>query len=177
MASIAHGLPDEVHVAAAPGNTIVWLDETPGFWNGTIELAIKGRNIPQRSFVGVAFHGVDDDTYDAVYFRPFNFGSDDPVRRSHMLQYISHPEHTWQRLREEHPGVYESEILPAPDPVAWIVARIVVASPRLGVYVNGAAWPSLVVRQLSPPRGGRIGLWAGPSSDADFAAITVAPER
>src|SRR5437879_13813899 len=33
--------------------------------NGTIELDIKGRDVPQQRFVGVAFQGVHDTTYDA----------------------------------------------------------------------------------------------------------------
>ena len=43
------------------------------FSNGTIEFDVKGKNILQQSFVGIAFHGQDLKTYDAVYFRPFNF--------------------------------------------------------------------------------------------------------
>jgi hypothetical protein len=58
----------------------------------------------QQSFVGVAFHGVDGTTYDAIYFRPFNFKTDDPVRRIHAVQYISHPDNPWQKLRDGQPG-------------------------------------------------------------------------
>ena len=45
------------------------------FAEGTIELEIKGENSPGRSFVGVAFNIQNDSTYEAVYFRPFNFQS------------------------------------------------------------------------------------------------------
>jgi len=43
------------------------------FSNGTIELDIRGKDLFQQSFVGIAFHGVDNETYDGIYFRPFNF--------------------------------------------------------------------------------------------------------
>ena len=61
------------------------------FSNGVIELDIKGSNKMQQSFVGFAFHGQDANTFDAIYFRPFNFKSDDAMRRSHSVQYISMP--------------------------------------------------------------------------------------
>ena len=41
--------------------------------DGTIEFEVRERNVMQRSFVGIAFHGADSQTCDAVYFRPFNF--------------------------------------------------------------------------------------------------------
>ncbi len=34
---------------------------------------MRGKNVFQKSFIGIAFHGQDDKTYDAVYCRPFNF--------------------------------------------------------------------------------------------------------
>ena len=40
------------------------------FSSGTIEFDVKGRNVMQRSFVGVAFHVQDDSHFDAIYFRP-----------------------------------------------------------------------------------------------------------
>ena len=39
------------------------------FANGTLEVDMKGKDVQGGSFVGVAFHGVDGSTYDAVYFR------------------------------------------------------------------------------------------------------------
>jgi hypothetical protein len=53
-------------------------------------MGIRGKDVREQSFVGVAFH-VQGTTYHAVYFRPFNFRVDDPVRRSHTVQYISSP--------------------------------------------------------------------------------------
>src|SRR5437879_11882638 len=88
--------------------------------NGTIELDIRGKDVQQQSFVGVAFHGVDDTTYDAVYFRPFNFRTDDQARRKRAVQYVSHPTYPWQKLRAEHPGQYEQTVTPAPDPTGWL---------------------------------------------------------
>gem|GEM_PF-6071604 len=29
--------------------------------------------------------------YEAVYFRPFNFRSSDPVRKGHAVQYVANP--------------------------------------------------------------------------------------
>src|SRR5262245_23005149 len=51
------------------------------FRNGTIEFDAKGRNLMGQSFLGLAFHIQNDSTYDAVYFRPFNFSNPDTIRR------------------------------------------------------------------------------------------------
>ena len=142
---------------------------------GTVELDIRGKDVQQQSFVGVAFHGVDGTTYDAVYFRPFNFKAEDPARRIRAVQYISHPTYTWQKLRAEHPGRYEKPVSPVPDPNDWFRMRVVVASPRVSVFVNDAAEPSLVVSQLSDRKKGLVGLWVGNSSGGDFAKLTIVP--
>lgn len=143
------------------------------FTNGVIEFDVRGKNVLQKSFVGVAFHGIDEQTWDAIYFRPFNFRSDDPARRSHAVQYLSSPDYSWQKLRKEHPGVYEQPIQSPPDPDAWFHVRIIVESPNVSVYVNGAKEPSLTVKKLNTRAGGWIGLWVGDDSGGDFANLKV----
>jgi hypothetical protein len=151
---------------------IGWLKEVE-FSNGTIELDIRGKDVLQQSFVGVAFHGVDNETLDAIYFRPFNFRSDDPVRKIHAVQYISHPKFTWPFLRENHSGKYEKAVTPAPDGNEWFHARIVVQYPSVTVYVNGNSDPSLTIDKLNDRKTGKIGLWVGNGSDGDFANLQI----
>lgn len=148
-----------------------WLEDFT-FTNGTIELDIRGTNVTQHSFVGVAFHSKDVSTYDAVYFRPFNFRSNDTARRQRAVQYVSHPTHTWSKLRQEHAGKYEQPIVPAPDPNGWFHVRVVVNHPKVSVYVNDAKEPCLVVDQLSERNQGRIGLWVDTGGGA-FANMKI----
>lgn len=157
-----------------PGSGAAWLDDFE-FENGTIEVKIRGKNSPGMSFVGVAFRGVDDETYDAIYFRPFNFVGDNDLSRSHMVQYVSHPEHTWSRLREEHTDVYENALIDPPNPDEFFTARIVIAKPEVRVYVGNDAQPSLVVNELTDRTRGRIGLWMGNNSDGSFADLLIRP--
>ena len=89
------------------------------FSNGIIELDIRGKNVAQQSFLGVAFHAADAKTLDAVYFRPFNFLSADSVHRIHMVQYVSHPKYPWFVLRDKFNAQYEKEIISPPDPNQW----------------------------------------------------------
>lgn len=138
---------------------IIWLDGYE-FTEGVIEFDVKGKSEPvQNGFVGVAFRVVDQKTYDAVYFRTFNFGALDPVRNSHAVQYISHPEWPWFRLREEKTGQFEQPINPAPDGDLWFHAKIVLENRQVSVYVNNAEEPSLVVPELTERTGGSVGLW------------------
>jgi len=159
---------------ARSGDGVAWLDGVE-FQNGTIEVMIRGKNNPGRSFVGVAFRGVDADTYDAVYFRPFNFMADNDLSRSHMVQYVSHPEHTWARLREEHTDVYENPLPHPPDPDQFFWARIVISKPEIRVYVGEDTEPCLVVEELTDRTGGRVGLWMGNGSDGSFAELVLRP--
>jgi hypothetical protein len=159
---------------ARPGDGAAWLEGVE-FHNGTIEVLLRGKNVPQRSFLGIGFRGVDDETYDAIYFRPFNFLADNALSRSHHVQYISHPVNTWSKLRQEHPGVYEGEIPDPPDPDGFFRARIEINKPEIRVYVNDAVEPCLVVNELTDRTGGRIGLWMGNTSDGSFAELVLKP--
>lgn len=166
------------------GKPALRFDERPGvglamwpdvqFTDGTIEFDVRGKDVVQQSFVGIAFHGVGE-AYEAVYFRPFNFRAGDPERESHSVQYVFEPTHSWDRLRSEHPGQYEKAITPAPDPNSWVHARIVVAYPKISVYVNNATEPSLVVDELSDHKSGWVGLWVGNGSGGEFANLKVSP--
>jgi hypothetical protein len=172
-------------VATEGGRTVARLDARGGdggvllegvqLGEGVIEVDLKGKDVAQRSFLGIAFHVVDWTTLDAVYFRPFNFRAAEPERRSHSVQYVSHPAHTWQRLRSERPGQFEQAIDPPPDPDGWFHARVVLAGGRVEVYVNGAARPSLAVEDLGTAKSGGVALFVGNGSDGAFADLRVTP--
>src|SRR3989441_10011035 len=117
VSSFKDGTKTGLRLSEGAGNGVAYLQGIE-LGNGTIELDIRGKDVQQQSFVGVAFHGGDDTTYDAVYFRPFNFKTDDQARRKRAVQYVSHPTCPWQKLRAEHPGEYEQPVSPAPDPNA-----------------------------------------------------------
>ena len=174
VSSLNDGARKGVRLSENPAEGVAYLRGIE-FTNGTIEFDVRGKDVQQQSFVGVAFHGVDGTTYDAIYFRPFNFRAVDPARRIHAVQYISHPTYTWQKLRTEQPGKFEQAVNPVPDPNAWFHVRVVVASPRVSVFVGDAKEPSLVVDQLSDRKKGLIGLWVGNNSGGDFANFRIIP--
>ncbi|OKS87361.1 hypothetical protein [Mucilaginibacter polytrichastri] len=161
-----------IHMDEQPDAGIAWITGT-AFKNGTIEFDIKGKDVLQQSFVGMALHAVDSLTYDVVYFRPFNFRADDPVRRSHSVQYISLPGYDWPLLREKFPNKYEQPIAPAPDPNNWFHAKIIVKGVTISVYVNHNTKPALVVQQLARLNGTRIGFWVGNGSGGEWKNLTI----
>jgi hypothetical protein len=170
-----------IHFNEAPGLGVAWL-EGMEFTDGVIEFDARGKDEFQKSFLGVAFRGVDEKTYDSVYFRPFNFKAEDPERRIHAVQYVSDPDFPWHRLRKEHNGQYEKAIfpkpdMPAPDPNGWFHARIVIAKPKVSVYVNEAKEPSLVVDEISNRKGGWVGFWVGSNSGGTFANLKITPAK
>jgi glyoxylase-like metal-dependent hydrolase (beta-lactamase superfamily II) len=161
-------------VDARPGDGGALLDGVL-MGEGVIEVDLRGRNVTQQSFLGMAFHVVDWTTYDAVYFRPFNFRAVGAEQRAHSVQYFSPPANTWQKLRAERPGQFEQAVEPPPDPDGWFRVRIVVANAKVQVFVNGATIPCLVVDDLGEARNGGVALWAGNASDGSYANLTITP--
>ena len=160
-----------VRLSQASGNGAAWI-EGSDFRSGTIELDVRG-----QSFVGVAFHRRDDEAYEAVYVRPFNFRETDPVRRQHGVQYISLPDFDWPRLRRDFPEEFENPVDRSVDPNDWVRLRLVVGGGRVQIYVGAVSTVTLEVRKLGQLDGGQIGLWVGNDSGGDFANLVVTPAK
>jgi len=167
------------------GRQIIKLDEAPddglaivndlNFTSGIIDFDVRGRNVMQASFVGIAFLLQNRSHFEAIYFRPFNFMNADTARRHRAVQYIASPDYPWEKLREEHPGVYEHKVSPAPDADSWFHARVVVDGKQVTVYVNQSPTPSLQVTRLMETKSGKIALWVGNGSNGSFANLVVRP--
>jgi hypothetical protein len=168
------GAPDVLYLNSAPGYGLAWVSGVE-FSNGTIELEMKGKNVSGQSFVGIAFHGQDNTTFDAVYLRPFNFQAAETEHRSHSIQYISLPQHDWDELRKNYPGKYESLVSPPPAPESWFTLRLEIHGKNLSAFVNGADKPSLKLELLNNRRNGKLGLWVGNGSDGRFRNLKITP--
>ena len=154
---------DAVHLDRKEGDGLLRLQNFD-FQNGTIELDIKGKNELGSSFVGSAFRGLNDSTYDAVYFRPLNFQKEEII----LYNTFRNPYIPWYRLREESPGKYENSINPPPQPEEWFHATIVIEYPVVKVFVNNSEEASLIINQLSLRNKGWLGFWVGNNSEGYF---------
>lgn len=177
------GFADLVITPAGNRNTAAAIESSGLNWikdaqltDGTIEVDLKGRDVFQQSFLGIAFHGNDTSNYDVVYFRPFNFRTTDTLRRQHAVQYMSLPAHPWERLRKEHPLVYEQPVHPAPAAEDWFHATIVIKGKWVSVYVNHAAEPSLKAELLAGTRDRKVGLWSNGLSGS-FANLVIRDDK
>ena len=167
-------IPDDiVHLNGQSGDGLLYYNNTK-FSNGRIEVEIKGKDEQGKSFVGLAFHGLNDSIYDAIYFRPFNFKN--PDRKGHSAQYISHPEYTWFKLRNEFPDKYENIVSPVPEPNEWFQVTIVINYPVVKVYVNNSEKTSLMIELLSNRKEGWVGFWVGNNSEGYFRNLKIIPE-
>jgi hypothetical protein len=151
------------------------------FGSGTIEVELAGApgtgaDANARGFVGIAFRvQADGLTYDAFYLRPTNGRADDQERRNHATQYISHPQWTWQRLRSETPGRYESYVDLVPN--QWTKVRIEVEGTKARLYVDDRPQPVLIVNDVksgAEARGG-VALWIDAGTVAHFRNLVVTP--
>jgi hypothetical protein len=167
---------ESIHLNEAPGSGIAWITGQE-FAYGVIEFDLKGKDAFQQSFVGIAFHGLNDTTYEAVYFRPFNFQTTDPVRKAHAVQYIANPLYDWPKLRADYPNKYEQPVSPSPDPNDWFHVRIVVETKKISVYVNANNQPSLIVDPLVPLYGKQTGYWVGNGSAGDWKNLIITPAK
>lgn len=155
--------------------------EGTDFANGVIEAEIAGAPARDafegaRGFVGIAFRVQPDlKTYDAFYLRPTNGRADDQLRRNHSAQYISHPDWTWNRMRQETPGKYEAYVDLVPD--AWTKVRIEVRGDTARLFVHGQPQPTLIVNDVkSGARArGAIALWIDVGTVAHFRDLRVSP--
>jgi hypothetical protein len=144
------------------------------FGEGTLELDLKGRGKVERCFLGIAFNVADAKTFEAVYFRPFNFLRDG--FQDHSVQYVSWPVNTWEKLRSEKPGQFEATVKPIPDPSGWFHARIEVTKHKVSVWVDDARQPSLVVNRLAGREKGGVGLWVD-SRGGTFRNLKIVPAK
>jgi len=151
------------------------------FANGIIEAEIAGAPAPgaaetARGFVGIAFRLQNDmRTFDAIYLRPTNGRAEDQERRNHAVQYISHPDWPWYRLRKESPSKYESyaDLVPG----VWTKIRIVVRGEQARLYLRDREQPTLIVHDLKtgPQAKGHVALWLDVGTVAHFRNLTVTP--
>ncbi|WP_157899724.1 hypothetical protein [Luteitalea pratensis] len=176
--------PQEREAALKSGEVSEQLPIIDGleFGNGVIEAEIAGTPRTDvfkdaRGFVGIAFRVQEDlRSYDAFYLRPTNGRADDQLRRNHSVQYISHPDWPWPRLRKETPEKYESYVDLVPG--VWTRVRIEVRAAQARLFVHGQAQPTLIVNDVKsgPNARGGVALWIDVSTDAHFRNLTVTPE-
>lgn len=165
-----------VRLSSGSGNAVAWIEGT-NFQSGTIELDVRGRESLGQTFVGVAFHRKDDNTYEAVYLRPFNFRASDPVRRQHAVQYIMLPPFDYDRLRTDFPEEFENPVDQSIVPTDWVKLRVGVNGGRVQVHVGLVTEATLEVRKLGQLYGGQVGLWVGNESGGDFANLVITPTK
>ena len=146
------------------------------FDKGVIEIEFLGENNPGKSFIGIAFNIQNDNTYEAIYFRPFNFVAEEQIRKDHMVQYIFHPEFTWRKLRNERTGEFEDEISDPPNPDDWFKAIIKITDNTVDVYLNKLIEPVLSVDRLTLSKSNKIGIWTGFGSSGRFKNLVLRRE-
>jgi hypothetical protein len=146
--------------------------------DGAIEVDVAGRRgryaiADDRGFVGVVFRLSEDRSKsEYFYLRPDNGRAEDQVRRNHSVQYSSHPDFPWPRLRKEFPEKYESYV--DLEPGVWTKMRIEVSGTTARLYVHDNTQPNLIVNDLKHGLSeGGIALWIGPGTEAFFSNLRV----
>lgn len=140
------------------------------FKRGKIEALVRGKDIFQGSFAGVAFHAQSDSIFDLVYCRPFNFQTSDSLRRIHMIQYAYFPKLDWQVLRVKYNGIYENGIANPPKADEWFKLTLDVDEKQVKAYINDSNTPTLVVEKLNQISNGKVGIFG---LNADFKSIKI----
>jgi hypothetical protein len=163
--------------------TFVRLNNTDHFSNGTIEVMLLSRLLPNadagaRGFIGLAFRiNNDNSRFESIYIRPTNGRADDQLRRNHSTQYFSYPDYKFDRLRKEAEGKYESYADMALN--EWIKMKIVVKDAQAKLFLNDHPQPVLIVNdlKLGAVNSGAIGLFVDTGTDAFFRDIKVVADN
>ena len=183
MALAEHDGKRGLRVVEAPGTSsgarVLLLDSEMA--DGTIEIELSGDRRPDappemRGFVGVIFHYEEiaegEVGYECFYLRPTNGRAEDQLRRNHATQYTASPDWPWYRLREEHPGRYESYVDLVPG--AWTKLRIELEGRSARLFVHDAEQPALIVSErLGKTIGGSVALMIGTGTEAFFRDVKI----
>lgn len=126
-----------------------------------------------RGFIGIAFRIDAGNHFESIYLRPVNSRIDDQLRRNRSVQYVSYPDHTFPRLREEAPGQYETYADVPMD--SWINMRIEVHGERAALFLGGADLPCFVVTdlKLGASQRGAVGLWIEAGTVGYFSNLSI----
>ena len=172
-----------VHLMPLPGHemtdgSVFAILKGTDFKDGAIEVDLAGAPRPaadpsMKGFIGIAFRVQSHaEASEMFYLRPSNGRAPEQLTRNHSVQYVSDPDFTWQRLRTETPGKYESYV--DLEPGVWTKIRIEVAGTKALLYVNGASQPCLIVNDLKRGESrGQIALWSHETTEAYFANLSV----
>ncbi|MGS2739029.1 hypothetical protein [Sinomicrobium sp. M5D2P17] len=160
----------ELNAAEGGGMAIL---ENISFKNGTVRLAIKGENNPGKSFVGIAFNIQNDSTYEAIYFRPFNFESTEKIRREHGIQYVFEPNYSWKTLRRENKGEFEAEFIKPPSPDDWFTVSLTIEKDKIIVRDGHTGKLLMQAKRLSTTLSDKFGFWVGNNSKGSFKDLTI----
>jgi hypothetical protein len=179
-ATAYHGKAGLKMVEQEPGPGGFGILKGVDFRDGEIEMEVSGvpsktADAAARGFIGVVFRIQPDARHaESIYLRPTNGRADNQLNRNHSVQYVSPPDWTWQRLRMETPGQYESYVdMQAGE---WTRMRIVVHGKNADLYVGGAAQPCLIVRDLKLGEShGGVALWIGPGTEGYFRDVRITP--
>ena len=133
--------------------------------NGTIEVKVFSQimeNSPfpaARGFIGLGYRVASDNkNFEGIYLRPSNGRANDQLRRNHSVQYFSYPGYTFNRLRKEANGVYETYADIGLN--EWITMRVEIEGEKAVLYINNQKTPSfLVQKMLGTSKKGSVALW------------------
>jgi hypothetical protein len=151
------------------------------FGDGVIEVDVASDLAPDapafaRGFIGVAYRIDAKGRFENLYLRPTNSTADDQVRRNHTIQYAAYPDFRFDRLRQQSPEKYETYADIALG--RWIHIKLVVAGTRTELYLDGAARPAFIVKDMKLAAGqrGGVGIWIESATVAHFRNLRITPK-
>ncbi|MFS2221709.1 hypothetical protein [Pantoea sp. B65] len=157
-------------------NFMAWLPVD--FGDGTVEVDVASElaaDAPDyaRGFIGLTFRIDHIGRFESIYLRPANSIAEDQLRRNHSVQYVSYPDYTFDRLRQESPEKYESYA--QLDMGRWIHMKIVVSGQKARLYLDNTLQPALLVNdmKLGANQRGGVGVWLESGTVAWFRNLQV----
>ncbi|WP_232282958.1 hypothetical protein [Pedobacter sp. BAL39] len=153
------------------------------FQDGTIELKVMGKLLPNasdsaRAFIGLSFRiNNDDSKFENIYLRPTNGIAMNQIRRNRSVQYFSYPDFKFFHSRKTNPGEFETYADIAPG--EWIKMKIVVKGANAKLYLNDSKNPNMIVNnmKMGADQTGALGLWVDIGTEGFFSDLIVTKNK
>lgn len=156
---------------------------TEKFYEGIIDVDIAAErnsyadNQTSRAFAGIAFRtqSSNKELFDLVYLRMTNGLLNNPPpseeRALRAIQYISSPKWTFDNLRQQFPGKYETGAKIAEK--RWNHLRLIVKNNSVSAFIDSDSQPVLIANLLSDNPPGSIAFWVDDATTAYFSNLQI----
>ncbi len=145
----------------------LWIN-TFDFVEGNIDLDLKGLDASPQRYIGLAFYGQNDTTYQALCISPYALLNEDFTLRKNAIKYFATP------IPKEINALLCDEVAKSTIN-RWFHCRLQVKNKKVEVYIDDNATPSFSSNLIDGKVGGKFGVFFSAGAGGEFGNIKILP--